>query len=84
MQNNNEKTKGAWWQPGMQLFLKLSGWIGGPAVAGVLIGKYLDQKYNTDPWLLIFCSVPAFAISMIMLVIISNKEMKKINKENEK
>ena len=65
----------------MQLFLKLSGWIGGPAILGVIVGRYLDQKFHTAPWLLILSSAIAFIASMSALLYIAKKEMGRIDKE---
>lgn len=78
---DKEKLKVAWWQPGMELFLKLSGWIGGPVIVGVFVGKYLDRKYGTAPWLFLGCVGFSFVISMVALIYIGFKEIKKIEKE---
>jgi len=73
-----------WWQPGLRLFLKLSGWIGGPAILGVILGKYLDQKFHTQPWFLLIIVSIAFIFSIVMIVKIGLKEMEKIDKKNSK
>lgn len=77
--DKREKSKVAWWQPGMELFLRLSGWIGGPVVVAVFVGKYLDKKYDSAPWLFLGCVGISFVISMIALIYIGFKEIKKIN-----
>ncbi|NTW27084.1 MAG: AtpZ/AtpI family protein [Candidatus Moranbacteria bacterium] len=81
-----KKTITPWWQPGMQLFLRLSGWIGGPIIVAVFLGKYLDRRYHSEPWLFLATVGIAFVISMIALIAIGFKEFKKIEKEaaNEK
>lgn len=63
------------------MFLRMSGWIGGPVIAGTVIGKYLDRKFNTEPWLFLLSVGISFVISMIMLVVIGLREMKKIDAE---
>lgn len=75
-----------WWQPGMQLFLRLSGWIGGPIIVAVFLGKYLDRRYRSEPWLFLATVGISFVISMIALITIGFKEFKRIEKEaaNEK
>ena len=81
--STEEKPNVPWWQGGMQIFLKLSVWIGGPALAGVLLGKYLDQKYHTQPWLLIICAATAFVVSMMMLIKVGKEEMGKAEKSKK-
>lgn len=73
-----------WWQPGMQLFLRLSGWIGGPIILAVIVGKYLDNRYHTAPWLFLATVGIAFVISMIALIRIGFREFKKIEEESKK
>ena len=70
-----------WWQPGMKLFLRLSSWIGGPVIVAVLIGKYLDQIFNSQPWILLASVTVSFVVSMVMLVIIGLSEMDKEGKK---
>lgn len=73
-----------WWQPGMQLFLKLSGWIGGPIIVAVFVGKFLDRRYHTEPWLFLATVGISFVISMVMLIKIGFEEFKKIESESKK
>jgi F0F1-type ATP synthase assembly protein I len=80
MEEKNEQII-PWWQPGMQLFLRLSGWIGGPIIVAVFLGKFLDKKYNTEPWLFLATVGIAFVISMVSLIIIGFKEFKKIEND---
>jgi F0F1-type ATP synthase assembly protein I len=81
---DNEKTTREaipYWQPGMQLFLKLSGWIGGPVLIALVVGKYLDTKYHTDPWLFLFSVGIAFAVSTWAIIHYGLREMNRIEKE---
>ncbi|MEI8344362.1 MAG: AtpZ/AtpI family protein [Candidatus Moraniibacteriota bacterium] len=78
------KSKVAWWQPGMELFLKLSGWIGGPIIVAIFVGKWLDRKYHSEPWLFLLSTTIAFLFSMGALIVIGAKEFRKIEKENKK
>jgi len=70
-----------WWQPAMIMFLKLSVWIAAPIIIALYLGKWLDKKYNSEPWLFLICIGVAFAISMIGLVTNTIKEFKKIDKK---
>ena len=84
MSEGNQKPDAAWWQPGMAIFLRLSSWIGGPIIIAVFVGKFLDRKFHTEPWLFLFSVGIAFIISTIMIVIIGVREMKNIEKESKK
>ena len=70
-----------WWQPGMLLFFRLSGWIAGPVIIAVFVGKWLDQKYGTEPWLFLISVGVAFILSMFGIVRDTLKAMKEIEKE---
>lgn len=77
-----QKSKITWWQPGMQLFLRLSGWIGGPVIVAVFVGKYFDRKLDSTPWIFLFCVGMSFIISTTALIYIGLKEMKRIEEED--
>jgi hypothetical protein len=81
MENENEKKEAPWWQPSLVLFMKLSGWIAFPVIAAVFIGKWLDQKYHSEPWLFLISVGVAFFFSMFGIVNDSIREMKRIDKE---
>lgn len=71
-----------WWQPGLILFFKLNAWIAGPLIIAIFIGKFLDNKYNTEPWLFLLAVGLSFGLSVWRIISSSVKEMKK-NKEEE-
>jgi len=80
----NQSDKGnnePWWRPGMALLFNVTGWIAGPVVIAVLIGKWLDEKYNTDPWILLSLVFIAFVFSMIGITKETMKAIAKIDKE---
>jgi F0F1-type ATP synthase assembly protein I len=83
MENRNDQNRAPWWQPGLVLFTKLSGWIAGPVILGIIIGKWLDKKYGTEPWLFLISVGTAFFLSMFGIVHDSLKEMKRIEKEEK-
>jgi len=78
-----EENKVPWWQPGILLFAKLSGWIIGPILVAIFIGKYLDEKYNTDPWLFLLSVGIAFGLSTFGIIRDAMKELKRIEKEEK-
>lgn len=67
----------------MQMFLRISGWIALPLILSLFLGKWLDKKIGTEPWLLLACSGIAFILSMYGIIKNAKKEFKKIEEENE-
>lgn len=82
--NKEEKKEAPWWQPGLVLFMKLSGWIAGPIIIAIFVGKWLDRKYNSEPWLFLVSVGVAFFLSMFGIIRDSMREIKKIEKEEKK
>jgi F0F1-type ATP synthase assembly protein I len=70
-----------WWQPGMLLFFRLSGWIIGPVILGLIIGKWLDKKFGTAPWLFLITIGLSFILSMFGIVRDAMKAMKEIERD---
>ena len=83
MEKQNKSNGPAWWQPAVIMFTKLSAWIAAPVVIALFLGKWLDKKYNSEPWLLLICVGAAFVISVIGLVKESVAEYRKIGKMDE-
>lgn len=83
MKKPEDSDQTPWWQPSLILFTKLSAWIGTPVILAVFIGKYLDKKFNTEPWLFLTSVGVAFIFSMFALIYIGMREMKKIEKDAE-
>ena len=73
--------KSPWWQPGLILFFRMSGWIAGPIIIAIFIGKYLDKKYNTDPWLFLLSVGIAFVLSTVGIVRDAMQAMKDIERQ---
>ena len=86
MDNNGDKNVGkgkggAWWQPSLVLFTKLSVWIAGPIIVAAFIGKWIDKINNSEPWFFLSLVAISFLFSMFVLVKEVTKEYKKIEKE---
>lgn len=79
--NMPEKKLGKnYWVEPLQMFFRLSVWIVFPIILGALLGKWLDQRYNSSPrWFLLLVGL-SFAISMVGLVKNTLKEYKNIDK----
>lgn len=60
------------------LFLRMSSWIAFPVILALLVGSYLDSKFNSSPKFFLLVLVISFIVSMIGLVKESLKEYKSI------
>jgi len=69
------------WQIGLYLFSQLTAWIAVPLIFAVFLGKWLDKKYDTSPWLFLLTVAVAFVISNIGIARQAIKAMKQIEKE---
>lgn len=79
----DSKIKKDWWETGVQLFAQVSGWIVFPIIAAVYLGRWIDSKYQTEPWLFLVCVGTAFIITTIGIVKVSIKAMNKIAAEGK-
>jgi F0F1-type ATP synthase assembly protein I len=68
----------AWWQPALFMFCRMSGWIIVPVLVALFIGRWLDAKYRTEPWLLLATVGVSFAISMFGIIKDAFREFRKI------
>lgn len=75
---SKKKNKVAWWQPAIVLFIRLSGWIAAPVLIAIFLGRWLDKKYDSEPWLFLGCVGAAFIISIVGLIKNTITEYKKI------
>jgi len=62
----HEKSQ-VWWKPGVTLFIKVSASIAIPIIIALFLGKYLDAKYGTTPWIFLGLTLIAFIISLIAI-----------------
>lgn len=73
-----------WWQPVLVISARFSSWIIFPLIVGLILGRWLDRKFHTDPWLFFGTIMLAFVISMIGLAKSAQEEYRKIEKEGDK
>jgi F0F1-type ATP synthase assembly protein I len=71
------------WSLALRIMARISGWIAFPVLIGVFLGKWLDKRFNTEPFLFIITVAVCFIISMYGLVINALKEFKKIEDESK-
>lgn len=76
---NREDTIQPWWHAPLMSFFKISAWIVGPILFGVLVGDFLDDAFNTSPWLEIILTGVFFIFSLYHMV----KDGKKYEDEIE-
>jgi hypothetical protein len=82
--NANNDQEVSWWQPSVVLFGRLSGWIAFPVILALFVGKWLDQKYQTEPWLFLLSVGLAFVTSSIGIVKEASVAMKSISDSEKK
>ncbi|MFA6251587.1 MAG: AtpZ/AtpI family protein [Candidatus Paceibacterota bacterium] len=78
---NNSDNKQLWWQPAVLMFTNISGWIVGPIILALIVGKYLDKRYNSEPWFFLGLTGLAFLVSIFGILKIMIKYIKQIEKE---
>jgi F0F1-type ATP synthase assembly protein I len=84
--DENEKksnNKGTWWEPAVEIFSQVSGWIAGPVVLALIVGKYLDGRFGTKPWIFLGLTGIAFIVSTFGIVKVVGKYMAKITEESK-
>lgn len=69
------------WSLALKIMANISGWIAFPVIIGLFLGKWLDQKFKTEPWLFLITIGFCFFVSMFGLVTNALKEFKQIEKE---
>ncbi len=62
MDNKND-----WWKPGIIVFAKVSTAIAVPIIVALPIGKYLDNRYQTTPWIFLGLILVAFGVSIMSI-----------------
>ncbi|MFA5130905.1 MAG: AtpZ/AtpI family protein [Patescibacteria group bacterium] len=72
------------WALALKVMAKLSGWIAFPVIIATFLGKWLDKKFGSEPWLFLGTVGLAFIVSMYGLIINALQEFKKIDAEYAK
>lgn len=73
-----------WWRDSMFLFFNVSGYVVGPLLAALFIGKWLDEKWGTEPWAFVACTLSAFVLSSIGIVVETRKFLKELEQKDKK
>lgn len=64
----SEDTSKGYWRDALVAFGRMSGWVAGPIIPALLLGKWLDTKFSTAPYILIGLVVASFAVSIYGLL----------------
>ena len=79
----NNKSEKVWWRPAILLFFQMSSWIAIPVIVGLFIGKWLDNRYGTEPWLFLGITGVAFIISIVGMVRESSRVMRSLDSSED-
>jgi F0F1-type ATP synthase assembly protein I len=80
---NDNNVKQAWWYPAVNMFVRISGWIIGPIIIALVLGKFLDTFFGTKPWIFVFLTSIAFMFSLFKLINEMSIQIKKIEKDKQ-
>ncbi len=84
MIRKNDNQKYSWWAPALKLFAQMSAWIVGPIILAVFVGRWLDKRFDTSPWLFLITVFCAFVITNIGIVKQSRISIDEITKQEQK
>lgn len=57
-----------WWLPAMKVFAQASAIIIGPLLVALFAGRWLDARYQTEPWLQLAALATAFGLTILGLL----------------
>jgi len=72
-----------WWRPAMLIFGRISVWVALPLVIALILGKYLDSRFGTRPWIFLGLTAVAFVISSVAIVRVVHSYIKDIEKNSK-
>ncbi len=80
----NKMTEKPWWQPGLEVFAEITGWIAAPIIIALYLGRWLDEKNNSEPLYYLSLTGVAFVVSCVGIVLVAGKYIKKMEREGNK
>ena len=83
MKKNNEDIIPPWWRDGLVNFAKVSASIAIPIIIALYLGRYLDTKFGTTPWIFLGLTALAFTVSLVSIYVSMVKYIKDLE-ETEK
>ena len=82
--SNKNIDKNYWWRIGLKIFAESSGWIAIPVIGALFLGKWLDDKYQTEPLYFLSITGIAFIISTIGIARLGMRYIREIEKGEKK
>ena len=79
-----EQLDRSWWEYGLKLFLRITGWQVIPLVSALVIGQWLDERNNSAPTLLLLSAGIAFGFTLFGIILETIRFMAIIKREEEK
>lgn len=73
-----------WWKEYSGMIIDVSGWLVVPVILGLFLGKWLDSKYQTKPWLTVVCVGIAFVITNVGIIRQGINIMKNMEEKEKK
>jgi F0F1-type ATP synthase assembly protein I len=80
----DKNKKGIWWKPAVEIFSEISTWIAVPIILALIVGKALDNRYGTKPWMLLILAGIGFLFSSFGIVRAVKKFVEKTKEEVKK
>jgi len=74
----NSNSNGPWWKEGVALWGEVSTWIFVPIVLTLIVGKYLDGRWGTEPKMLLILAGVGFLVTTYGIVKVIRNYMRKI------
>ncbi len=84
MEIEKKITNKNWWRPAMLIFSEITTWIAFPIIFALILGKYLDNHYNTKPWIFLAFAFLGFLVSSVGITKRIKRFTDKVKKEENK
>ena len=69
------------WIRAARIFGEISTWVIVPIVVALILGKYLDGRFDTKPWIFLSATILAFIVTFTGIARILTKYIKEIDEE---
>ena len=83
MENQKHNPKEIWWKPAVEIFSAVSSWIVVPLVSALILGKYLDKKWGTEPWIFIALAALGFMTTCVGIYKVMKRYSDKLKNIND-
>jgi F0F1-type ATP synthase assembly protein I len=81
VEENNKNPTGPWWKEGVKLMSDVSTWVVVPIVGALVLGKFLDKRFGTEPVIFLVLAGLGFLITCYGIFKIVKDYMKKLEKK---